>query len=229
MKAKKVLVLSAHPDDEVLGCGGTICKHSRAGDRVFTLILGEGVTSRRDSRSVEKDAQEVMELRRAAKKAGALMGVERVFLHNFPDNRFDSVDLIDIAKVIEKVKMLVKPDIVYTHYEHDINIDHQMVFRATMVAFRPFADDSSCKIYSFESLSSTEFSPFQSQFTPNSFNDISSYMEDKMEALGFYQHELRPYPHPRSLKAVQLNNQLWGVKNGMGPSEAFLLIRERNR
>lgn len=223
---KKILIVAAHPDDEVLGCGGTICRHVKNGDRVFVLILGEGVTSRRATRDPERDSRAIEALRAATRKACSRIGVKKVFAASFPDNRFDAVALLDIVKAIEKVKAETNPDVVYTHYEKDINVDHQRTFAATMVAFRPLPPARPLAIYSFEASSSTEYSPSRSQFAPNVFVEIQPFMDRKLAALACYKQELRSYPHPRSPEAVRKNNELWGIKTGQGASEAFILIRD---
>jgi len=155
--SKKILIIAAHPDDEVLGCFGTVTRLIKDGYEAYTLILGEGKTSRDEQRVVENKKNEIEILNREIQKANDTIGIKKVFVESFPDNRFDSVDLLDIIKVISKVKEEVKPDIIFTHYEHDLNIDHQITYKAVITATRPMEDECVKEIYSFEILSSTEW------------------------------------------------------------------------
>ncbi len=220
----KILVIVAHPDDEVLGCGGTIARLTSEGYEVFTLILGEGITSRdnkRDEKDIEKD---ISELKAQAQKANHILGVKRVFSFDFPDNRFDTVALLDIIKVIEKVKNEIKPDTVFTHHAQDLNIDHKIVFEAVMTATRPLSLESVKEIYSFEILSSSEWS-FTAEFLPNTFFDITKTLDIKIRSMKEYSNEIREYPHPRSIDGIRLNAQNWGLKTGIKYAEALKLIR----
>jgi len=135
--SKKILIIAAHPDDEVLGCFGTVAKMVKEGDEAYTLILGEGKTSRDERRSVENKKAELNILNREIEKANSVINIKKIFIEHFPDNRFDSVDLLDIVKAILKVKEEVKPDIIFTHYENDLNIDHQITYQAVVTATRP--------------------------------------------------------------------------------------------
>ncbi len=226
---KTILVVAAHPDDEVLGCGGTIARLTSEGSNVYTLILGEGVTSRDRKRDLAKRENEIAELKKQAENANRILGVKKVYTFDFPDNRFDSVPLLDIIKTIEETKDGLKPDIVFTHHIGDLNIDHQVTFKAVMAACRPTIDESVKEIYSFEIPSSTEWnapSPL-TYFMPDYFINISKFLEIKINALEEYEAELRDFPHPRSLKAVELNAKYWGVKMGFEAAEAFKTIRIR--
>jgi LmbE family N-acetylglucosaminyl deacetylase len=226
---KTILVIAAHPDDEVLGCGGTIARLTSEGNNVFTLILGEGVTSRDRKRDLAKRENEIAELKKQAENANRILGVEKVYTFDFPDNRFDSVPLLDIIKTIEKINEDIKPDMVFTHHFGDLNIDHQITFKAAMTAFRPTKDESVKEIYSFEIPSSTEWNVPSSlaYFMPDYFVNINETLEIKKNALKEYRTELRDFPHPRSLKAVELNAKQWGVRMGFKAAEAFKTIRIR--
>jgi LmbE family N-acetylglucosaminyl deacetylase len=223
-KANKILIAAAHPDDEVLGCGGTAARLVKEGNEVYTLILGEGITSRDDTRKREKRETEITQLKKQIHQANAVIGVKEVFTYDFPDNRFDSVPLLDIIKVIENIKNKVKPGIVFTHYEQDLNIDHRVTYRAVLTAMRPTAGETVKEIYSFEVLSSTEWN-FPLRFSPDVFFDISETIESKLSAMEKYQSELKEYPHPRSLKGIRLNAEQWGMKTGLKYAEAFKLVR----
>ena len=224
---KTILVIVAHPDDEVLGCGGTIARLTSEGSYVYTLILGEGVTSRDSKRDRTKRENEIAELRKQAENANKILGVKKLYAYDFPDNRFDTVPLLDIIKTIEKIKNSVKPDIVFTHHCGDLNIDHQITFKAIMTACRPIKDESVKEIYSFEIPSSTEWNaPFSlTYFMPDYFVNINKSLVAKINALKEYKTELRDFPHPRSLKAIDLNAKQWGVRVGVEAAEAFKIVR----
>tara|TARA_Y100000294_G_scaffold66916_1_gene63543 strand:- start:510 stop:1193 length:684 start_codon:yes stop_codon:yes gene_type:complete len=225
---KTILVIAAHPDDEVLGCGGTIARLTSEGNYVYTLILGEGVTSRDKKRDRIKSENEIAELRKQTEDANKILGVKKVYTYDFPDNRFDTVPLLDIIKIVEKIKEDIKPDIVFTHHYGDLNIDHQITFKSVMTAFRPTKGESVKEIYSFEIPSSTEWNVLSSTyFMPDYFVNIKKSLKTKIDALKEYKEELRDFPHPRSLKAVELSAKQWGVKMGFEAAEAFKTIRVR--
>ncbi len=224
--SNKVLVRAAHPDDEVLGCGGTIARHASDGDDVYCLILGEGVTSRYNSRQ-DAGKDELKKLKLDAEKAAGILGIKEVVFRDFPDNRFDTVPLLDIIKAIESVKREVKPDIVYTHHQGDLNIDHQITFRAVLTACRPLKGETVKEIYSFEAPSSTEWNTpdAASYFMPDVFVDIAGTFDKKIAALKVYDTESREYPHPRSPRALEIIARRRGVNVGRELVEAFRLIR----
>lgn len=222
--SERVLIVAAHPDDEVLGCGGTAARLAKEGHEVYTAILGEGITSRDDARQPEKRAGELAQLKQQTLDANKLLGVKDVFMFDFPDNRFDTVPLLDIVKVIEKIKTQVKPGILFTHFENDLNIDHQVVFRAVLTASRPLPGESVKEIYSFEVLSSTEWR-FPLSFCPDCFFDITETIDIKTAALEKYESELKEFPHPRSIKGMRLNAEQWGMKTGVSFAEAFKVVR----
>ena len=224
MKKKKVLVVAAHPDDEVLGCGGTIARLIKEGFEVYTLILGEGITSRDNMRDRKRREEEITELKGEAKEANKILGVKEVFFYDFPDNRFDTVPFLDIVKVVEKVKNSINPEIIFTHYERDLNVDHQITYRAVITATRPLKEESVKEIYSFEIPSSTEWR-YPLSFSPDIFFDISTTIDIKIRALEKYKTELRKYPHPRSLEGVKLIAKNWGIKVGLEYAEAFKVVR----
>jgi LmbE family N-acetylglucosaminyl deacetylase len=218
--SKKILIVAAHPDDEVLGCFGTVARLIKEGYEAYTLILGEGKTSR-DVKDV-KDKLNI--LNNEIQKANKVIGIKKVFIESFPDNRFDSVDLLDIVKVISKVKNEIKPDIIFTHFENDLNIDHQITYKAVITATRPMEDECVKEIYSFEILSSTEWN-YPLSFSPDTFFDISTTINKKIEAMKEYTSELCFYPHPRSLEGIELNAKYQGMRVGKKYVEAFKSIR----
>ena len=221
----KILIIAAHPDDEVLGCGGTIARLSLNND-LYILILGEGITSRNIPEEQKKE--EVKQLRRDAESANKVLGVKKVFFEAFPDNRFDTIPLLDIIKTIESHIQKIKPEIIYTHHYGDLNIDHQITHKAVLTATRPIGDYPVKKILIFETLSSTEWNK-QTQdniFMPNIYTDISKTIDKKLEAMQCYKSEICEYPHPRSLEGIRILAQRRGLEVGLKFAEAFCLIRE---
>ena len=222
--SKKILIVASHPDDEVLGCFGTVARLIKEGYEAYTLILGEGKTSRDEQRVVENRLDDIAVLNSEIQKANDIIGIKKVFVESFPDNRFDSVDLLDIIKVISKVKEKVKPDIIFTHYKNDLNIDHQITYKAVITATRPMKDESAKEIYSFEILSSTEWN-YPLSFSPDTFFDITTTLDLKIEAMKEYKSELCDYPHPRSLEGIKINAQYQGMRVGKRYVEAFKSVR----
>jgi len=215
----KILVVAAHSDDEVLGCGGTIAKHIHNGDSVTVMFMTDGVSSRKLSSDSEGRVD-------ASKHAMDVLGVNDIRQVNFPDNKMDSVPLLNIVKEIETVINELEPNIIYTHFAHDLNIDHQVTHSAVMTACRPQAWSSVKKILSFEVLSSTEWnSPSRSAFTPHYIVDISLYWELKLSALKCYDQEMREFPHSRSYKTLEALATLRGSTNGVAMAEAFYVER----
>ena len=222
---KQILVVAAHPDDEILGCGGTISRLIAEGNEISVLILGEGVTARDKHRSIENRKQDLNVLKKQSQKANSILSVNKVYFMNFPDNRFDSLPLIEIIKKIEEIKQIIKPEIIFTHYEKDLNIDHQITYKATITATRPIRNETVKEIYSFEILSSTEWS-YPLLFSPNIFFEITlKDIENKTNAMKIYKNELNEWPHPRSVEAIKMNAKQWGFKSGFNYAEAFILVR----
>jgi LmbE family N-acetylglucosaminyl deacetylase len=220
-----VLVIAAHPDDEVLGAGGTICRLREQGREVHVAILGEGVTSRYDKRS-DADRGLVAELEGRARAANATLGVQSLSLHGFPDNRFDSVNLLDIVKVVEGLIGKYQPKTVLTHHIGDLNIDHQIAHRAVLTATRPLAGHCVRNVLTFEVPSSTEWAfSTPSPFVPNVFLDIEASLEAKVAALACYESEVRTFPHPRSPEALRVIARRWASVVGGVAVEPFVLVR----
>ncbi len=228
---KKVLIVAAHPDDEVLGVGGTVARHVAEGDEVYALILGEGQTSR--GRHREDIDQKVVEaLHKNTLDSAKAVGYQEVFFADFPDNRFDHVDLLDIVKVVEQMIEKLHPEIVYTHYSGDLNVDHQYTARAVLTASRPIGDYCVAEIYAFETLSSSEWNfdySAQPAFCPNVFVDITDYYYKKKQAMNCYVSELCDFPHPRSLVGMDSLSKTRGMTAGMERAEAFMLVRSVRR
>ncbi len=228
---KTVLIVAAHPDDEILGVGATAARHAAQGDMVYAVILGEGQTSRGEHR--EDIGREVVEeLHKNTLESAKAVGIREVFFANFPDNRFDSVDLLDIVKVVEQKIRELKPQIIYTHYSGDLNVDHQYTARAVLTATRPIGDYCVEEIYAFETLSSSEWNfdySAQPAFCPNVFVDITDDYEKKVRAMNCYVSELCEFPHPRSLKGMDVLSKTRGMAAGMERAEAFMLVRKTVR
>lgn len=224
---KRILVIAAHPDDEILGCGGAMAKHVQNGDLVHVVILAEGMTSRDQQRDREKRKEELEELVTAAKMANKIIGVTSLEFHEFPDNRMDSVDLLDIVKVVEHFVSKFKPDIVYTHHIGDVNIDHNCIHKAVVTACRPVPNQSVKQLLFFEVASSTEWQPPSSApiFAPNWFVDISNTLDLKLKALEAYAIEMREWPHSRSITALEHLAKWRGASVGVEAAEAFIAGR----
>lgn len=222
-----ILIIAAHPDDEVLGCGGTIVRAVQEGNHVNIAVLGEGITSRYQQRE-QADKDLVAKLRENAQKVGAFLGVENVFNFDLPDNRFDTVPMLDIVKIIEDLIERVKPQIIYTQHGGDLNIDHRQVFCATLTAARPLPNCTVKSIYTYEVPSSTEWAMgrFSTPFQPNVFVDINKTLENKLKAMEIYEGEGRSFPHPRSPEALRSIALRWGSVSGCYAAEAFELVRE---
>ena len=225
MKKKRILVIASHPDDEILGCGGTIAKLVKEGYEAYTLILGEGITSRDKSRNRNKREKEIQELKKQARRANKIIGVHKVFTRDFPDNRFDTAPLLDIVKEIEVVKRKIKPDIVYTHYWGDLNVDHRITCDAVLTACRPITKETVKEIYCFEIPSSTEWN-YPNVFNPNKFVDITKTFKVKIRALRCYDAELKEFTHPRSEEALDSTAKHRGNAVGLCYAEAFSVIRQ---
>ena len=224
----KYLVIASHPDDEILGCGGSMAKWSREGNEVHILILAEGVTSRDKNRNREYRKDEISMLTQAAKRAADILNVKSLKLFNYPDNRMDSLDLLDVVKFIENNIEKLKPDAVVTHHIGDLNIDHQKTHQAVITACRPHLVQTVKRILSFEVPSATEWqSPtLGAPFVPNWFEDISATIELKLKALNAYESEMREWPHARSIEAVEYLARWRGASMGLKAAEAFSLIRQ---
>jgi LmbE family N-acetylglucosaminyl deacetylase len=220
----EIMVIAAHPDDEVLGCGGAIARHIRTGDKVRVVIMAEGVTSRTRG-AIQAEALE--QLRTAATRANQILGTTELVMDGLPDNRLDSMDRLAVIKRVEGYIERWRPSVVYTHHVGDINIDHQVVHHAVVTACRP---QPRCPIHSllfFEVPSSSEWQVPGSgaTFQPNWFVDISSDLDLKVRAMEAYFGEIRDWPHPRSAKGVEYLARWRGCSIGLDAAEAFMLGR----
>jgi LmbE family N-acetylglucosaminyl deacetylase len=221
-----VLVVAAHPDDELLGCGGTAARLAREGHSVFMAILGEGITSRHAQRE-GADPAALNSLHGCSQRVADLLGVKDLSLHGLPDNRFDSIPLLDVIKVVEKLIERWQPTAIYTHHGGDLNVDHQVVSRAVLTAARPMEGRPVRELYMFEIASSTEwaFQQLAPVFRPNVFVNIETTLPLKLEGMRQYESEVRKFPHPRSPEALTAIAQRWGSVVGCKAAEAFEAVR----
>tara|TARA_B100001057_G_C22631665_1_gene864616 strand:- start:98 stop:766 length:669 start_codon:yes stop_codon:yes gene_type:complete len=217
---RKVIIFAAHPDDEILGCGGTIIKHTTEGDSVSIVFTCDGESSRVD------DKNKIISRCNSAISVSKLLGCNKPIFLNLKDNRLDDYNLLDVVKKIEKIINKLKPNIIYTHYKNDLNIDHQLTFKSVLTACRPLPGSTIDSIFSFEIPSSTEWSATKESFTPQKYIDISRYVKKKKAALKMYEKEMRKFPHPRSYSVVEAIQNFRGASSGCDAAEAFVIIRE---
>lgn len=223
---QSILILAAHPDDEALGCGGTIAKFANSGATIHVAFLADGVFSRCGN-NVEQQ-KELHARRAAAQKACDILGVKSISFGEFPDNRMDTVALLDIIKAVETQIVEHQPDTVFTHHAGDVNIDHRRMHEAVVAACRPQRDQPVKSLLCFEVPSSTEWQLPGSApaFTPNWFINISQTLDRKLAALDAYAAELRAWPHPRTLLGVEHLARWRGATVGVDAAEAFMLGRQ---
>lgn len=228
MQKETILVVAAHPDDEVLGCGATLARHAANGSIVHTLILSEGATARSLKHDRGEYKHELDQLRDAAHRAADIIGSQTPRMLSFPDNRMDSISILEITKAVEEVIAELKPTIIYTHHGGDLNRDHQITHEAVVTAARFLPGNAIRAIHTFETVSSTEWSSptLHSAFQPNRFVDVSDFLPKKLEALSCYDSEMRAFPHPRSHDAIKALAASRGSACGVKAAEAFQLVRE---
>jgi LmbE family N-acetylglucosaminyl deacetylase len=201
-----VLACVAHPDDEVVGSGGTLARLAKEGHEVHVAIMG------------------IRHLETEARHACMLLGVKQLHTMDLPDQRFDSVDLLDVIQKVEAVLAGVQPEIVYTNHTHDLNHDHAITAKAVLVATRPKEECCVKSVLMFEIPETTGWG-FNYQFHPSVFMDVSGFMATKREAMACYPSEVKPWPHPRSAEALQVTSRHWGSVVGLQHAEAFQLVR----
>ncbi|MBD5555779.1 MAG: PIG-L family deacetylase [Roseburia sp.] len=223
---KNVLVVAAHPDDELLGVGGTVRRLADEGKIVRAVIMAEGLTSRKAAR-LETDRRELLELQEDAKKAAKEVGYESIDFCGLPDNRLDTEGLLDIIKIVTKYIEKYDPDTIFTHHRGDLNIDHRRTSEAVLTSCRPVGKYNVQRIYAFETPSSSEWNyNYPDPFCPNVYYDISNTLEAKIRGMACYQTESTVYPHPRSPEALRALAQYRGSNVGFQSAEAFMLLRE---
>lgn len=217
----KVLVIAPHPDDEVLGCGGTIARHVSAGDKVYLCVITRAYTPEWPEDEIKRRREEVL-------RVNKILGITRTHFLDFPTVKLDTVPHKDLDEAITRVVNEVQPEVVYIPHREAVNIDHRLVFDAALVAVRPIPGSPIRKVLSYETLSETEWvAPFmKNAFSPNLYIDISETLEVKLKAMSEYKLELKEFPHPRSLEAISALARIRGSNIGVIAAEAFMLIRE---
>lgn len=229
LRNKRILIIVAHPDDELLGLGASMNRLIEEFQVItHVVILGEGITSRSTERNPAQWESELMTHKKNIHQAKTAIGYHSVSIYDFPDNRFDSIALLDIIKVVEKEIQLFQPEIIFTHHGGDVNVDHQYTYRAVITACRPMEREKVNTIITFETPSGTEWIPSTDaqQFIPNLFIEVSEKnVIAKTKGMEFYEFEKRQYPHPRSPEALMIQSKRWGVSVGCYLAEAFCIVR----
>lgn len=233
----KILVVSAHPDDEVIGMGGTLGKLSKNHD-TEVLFLADGITARKSGghknipkyettkKNLNQMKKEIENRKKHAKKALSILGIKKMKFLDLPDNELDTVPFLKIVKSVEKEILDSKCEIVFTHHYNDLNIDHRLAYEATITAARPLPNFPVKSIISFEALSSSDWrQPYS--FKPNMFVDISNQLKLKLKSIKNYKNEIRKYPHPRSLETIEAVSKRWGSLYGFKAAEAFEIVFTR--
>ncbi len=234
--SQNVLIVAAHADDEILGCGATMAWHISQGDRVKLLILTDGVTSRSYDIDVKRTREEELTLcavqmnqrKQEARKAAQILGLnkEDLVFRDLADQRLDEYPFLYLVKCIEKIKNSFNPKIIYTHFWGDLNLDHELVCRAVLTAFRPNPTGKAEEIFHFEIPESTMLSiPYRHKaFQPNHYVDIGKTISLKLQALAVYESEKRIYPDRRSPEFINQLAHLRGKEAGMTVAEAFVRL-----
>lgn len=219
--SKTVLIVAAHTDDEVLGCGGTIARHVAEGDVVYAVFMADGISSRTQANQEDRESRSA-----AAEHAQKILNICENFYLGLPDNRMDSIPLIDVVQRLEHIIDKLKPRTIYTHHYGDLNIDHRITHQAVMTACRPMPGSSVQEIYAFEVMSSTEWATQDAvPFVPNHYVDISSQLSTKLAALKAYQFEMREVPHSRNIEHLVHLAHHRGHTVGVVAAEAFVTVR----
>jgi LmbE family N-acetylglucosaminyl deacetylase len=215
----KILIFAPHPDDEVLGCGGTILKHSRKGDKVYLCVITKAYTPEWSKEFIENRPKEVAEVAR-------ILGIRKTFFLDFPTAKLDTISQKELNASILKVIGEVGPEIIFLPHGGDIHKDHRLVFEAGLVATKPSNKTSVKRILCYETLSETEQGKVLKEFSPNIYEDISKEIKKKIEAMKVYKSEIKKFPHPRSLEMIKVLAKKRGSEVGFRFAEAFMLTRE---
>ena len=222
---KSLLVIAAHPDDEVLGCGATISRFSQEGVECNCIIMSQGITSRFNA-DCRESVQEIEKLSNSTKLATDIVNYSGVHQFQFPDNKFDTVALLDLVKSIENVIQQISPDTIFTHHAGDLNKDHQLVHQAVLIASRSTSSSPVKNLLAFEIPSSTEWAQSQFKiFSPNYYINVEHTLNKKLDAMAAYEGESREFPHPRSREALKALALTRGAASGLKAAEAFEVIR----
>lgn len=217
-----VLVVAAHPDDEILGGGATFARHVDEGDTVHALVLSEGASAR-----YEQGMENA--LRSSAERSAEIIGFSTIEFGNLPDQRLDASPLIEVTHFVEQFVQALRPSVVYTHSHVDVNSDHGVASRAVWTACRPYATPWLERIFAFETPSSTEWAwtAPETAFQPQWFVNVERTLQRKLDAMACYDTELRDYPHPRSIRALEERARYWGSVVGDAAAEPFVILRGR--
>ena len=217
----RILVVAAHPDDEILGVGATVARHVAAGDSVTSLLVADGASSRYPDGAHQT-------LQACARRAAEVLGVRDIRFLGLKDQRLDAMPILEVIRAVERVVSDVAPEVVYTHHWGDLNRDHRVVSEAVLVACRPVGESYPRRLLCFETPSSSEWSTPdpQSQFAPTSFVDIGASLDVKLSAMACYPTELRPPPHPRGLDSLRSRAKYWGQLVSLDYAEPFAVVRE---
>jgi LmbE family N-acetylglucosaminyl deacetylase len=220
----QVLVIAAHPDDELLGLGGTIARHTSSGESVTIVFIADAGTARYEDKTIQS-------VRQCALQAAIQLGVSDVRFAGLADQNLDTRPILQVTQWIERILLDIRPRIIYTHHRGDINRDHQVVHEATLTAARPYNTPYVERILCYETPSATEWAGayFENCFVPSVYVDITAHLESKLMAMSAYTTELRPFPHPRSLEALRARAAHWGSVIGVTAAEPFMLMREIQR
>jgi N-acetylglucosamine malate deacetylase 1 len=210
----KILVVGAHPDDEILGVGGTICRHIVNGDQVSVCIVTKAIEPRWSKQYMEQKRIEQQAVDR-------LLGVSMRYHLDFPTTQLNTISQGELNDAVNQTVDVIRPDIVYTHFGDDLNADHGLVSRACLVATRP---PKRIKLLCFETLSETEWGT--TAFKPNMWINIGEYIEKKIQAFNIYVSEVQKYPHPRSADGIKSLARNRGTEACLEYAEGFVLIRE---
>lgn len=222
----KILVIAPHPDDEVLGCGGTIKKHTQSGDEVYLCVVTKPYTPDWTQEYIENKKEEI-------KASNEVLDIKETFFLDLPTVKLDTVGQKKINDLISDCVKKVNPEIIFIPFFGDINKDHQLVSQASIVALRPKPGSQIKKVFLYEVPSETEWAKpaqkIEEVFMPNHYEDISDFLEDKLKAMESYKSELKEYPHPRSLEGIKVLAQKRGMEAGLKYAEAFMVLREINK
>lgn len=216
-----ILVIAPHPDDEILGVGGTIAKHTSFGHNVYICIATKGTPPMFSKESVEKVKNEAI-------NAHKVLGVKDTYFLDFPAVKLEECPKYELNASISRIIAQVKPEVVYLPHRGDIHLDHKIVFDSSMVALRPLGNEKAKEIYCYETLSETEWDApnITNAFIPNTWIDISDFIDIKKKAISMFESQIKSYPHPRSIKAIEALSEYRGSNMGIKNAEAFMLIRK---
>ena len=223
---KKILIISAHPDDDILGCGGIISKYSKKA-QIKVIFICEGTSCRFEVKQTKEIIikEKIDQRNRFAKDALEFLGVKKYKFYNFPCGQLDKIPLIEINKIIETEILSFKPDTIFSHSKNDVNNDHQIVYKSTLIATRPGSKFFVKRLFSYEVLSSSEWN-FEKVFKPNYFISLSrENLDKKIEAMNIYKTEVNQFPYPRSAEGIEVLAKFRGIQSKNNFAEAFKVIR----